>query len=467
MLFSSVIFLFAFLPVCFFFYYVVFRKSRLWRNIFLLFASLVFYAWGEPFYVLLMIFSIIANWFCALMMEKQEKSGMRKFWLISAVVIDVAVLFVFKYLGFFISNIDALFHAGIAVPKLALPLGISFFTFQAMSYVIDIYRGHGKVQKNPLYVGLYIALFPQLVAGPIVRYEIIESQILERTESVSLCAEGIERFILGLSKKVLLANALGFIADNAFDNVGSISTSMAWLGILAYTLQIYFDFSGYSDMAIGLGKMFGFQFEENFRYPYISTSVSEFWRRWHISMGSWFRDYVYFPLGGSRVPKFRMIFNLFVVWLLTGLWHGANWTFVLWGLFFFVLIVFEKVTKIEKRNFKLPLKLTFGVITFFLVMMGWVLFRANDLSAAGQYFIKLFSFSGGNAETLFFIKNNAIVLIFACIFCFPIKEKLSLLFAKIPKVGEVAKIVVLLRLFFISVVYTAQSSYNPFIYFNF
>lgn len=467
MLFSSVIFLFAFLPVCFFFYYVVFRKSRLWRNIFLLVASLIFYAWGEPLYVLLMIFSIVANWFCALMMGRQEKPGLKKLWLISAVVIDIAVLFVFKYLGFFLSNVGAIFHASFGVPKLALPLGISFFTFQAMSYVIDIYRGRGKVQKNPLYVGLYISLFPQLVAGPIVRYETIENQILERRESFALCAEGVERFILGLSKKVLLANSLGFIADNAFDNVGVISTSMAWLGVFCYTLQIYFDFSGYSDMAIGLGKMFGFEFEENFRYPYISTSVSEFWRRWHISMGTWFRDYVYFPLGGSRVPTWRMIINLFIVWLLTGLWHGANWTFVLWGLFFFVLIMFEKLTKIEKKNFKLPVKILFGVGTFFLVMMGWVLFRANDLTGAGKYFAALFSFSGGNAETLFFLQNNIYVLIFAVICCFPIKEKLSVWFSRAPRIKTVAKIAVLLVLFFISVVYTAQSSYNPFIYFNF
>lgn len=467
MLFSSVIFLFAFLPVCFFFYYIVFRKSRLWRNIFLLVASLIFYAWGEPLYVLLMIFSIVANWFCALMMGRQEKPGLRKLWLISAVVIDIAVLFVFKYLGFFLSNIGALFHASISVPKLALPLGISFFTFQAMSYVIDIYRGRGKVQKNPLYVGLYISLFPQLVAGPIVRYETIENQILERRESFARCAEGVERFILGLSKKVLLANSLGFIADNAFDNVGVISTSMAWLGVFCYTLQIYFDFSGYSDMAIGLGKMFGFEFEENFRYPYISTSVSEFWRRWHISMGTWFRDYVYFPLGGSRVPTWRMILNLFIVWLLTGLWHGANWTFVLWGLFFFVLIMFEKLTKIEKKNFKLPVKILFGVGTFFFVMMGWVLFRANDISSAGKYFAALFSFSGSNAETLFFLQNNIYVLIFAVICCFPIKEKLSAWLSRAPRVKTVAKIAVLLILFFISVVYTAQSSYNPFIYFNF
>lgn len=469
MVFSSVIFIFAFLPICLFFYYVVFWKSRNFKNVFLLISSLVFYAWGEPYNVLLMIFSIISNWFFGLMIKNNEsKSFLKKMWLTVAVFINILVLVVFKYSTFVVDNFNYIFKTAFSVPSIALPIGISFFTFQAMSYVIDVYRGTGQAQKNPMYVGVYISLFPQLIAGPIVRYETIENQIADRKESIALFSNGIERFVEGLAKKVILANSLSIIADNAFNNTSKISSSMAWLGLFCYTLQIYFDFSGYSDMAIGLGKMFGFQFEENFRYPYISKSVSEFWRRWHISMGTWFRDYVYFPLGGSRVPKPRMILNLFVVWLLTGLWHGADWTFVLWGIFFFVIIVFEKLTKYDSINNNRVKYILHCLLTFFLVMMGWVLFRSDNIHSAFEYFRRLFGFySEGNNITLFFLRNNVYIILLSILFVFPVKSALSQMLSKYSQLKPIIKFVSIILLFVLSIIYVAKSTYSPFIYFNF
>ncbi len=328
MVFSSLVFLFVFLPLIICLYYL--SKDK-YKNYLLLVASLFFYAWGEPTYIVIMILSIIANFIFGRQVSIENKY--RKIWLTTSVIFNIGMLGVFKYTGFFIDNLNNIFNLNIMNPQIALPLGISFFTFQAMSYVIDVYRHDAKVQNNIFNMALYISLFPQLVAGPIVRYQTIADQIIEREHNLLKFEKGIGRFILGLSKKVILANSLGLLADSVFStNINDIAILSSWLGIISYSLQIFFDFSGYSDMAIGLGQMFGFEFLENFNYPYISKSASEFWRRWHISLGSWFRDYVYIPLGGSRKGKVRTYINLFIVWFLTGFWHGASWTFIAWGL---------------------------------------------------------------------------------------------------------------------------------------
>ena len=464
MVFSSSIFLFIFFPIVLLFYFVFFRKNRLLQNIFLFIASLVFYAWGEPLMVFLMLGTIIVNWFCAFMLDKyRQNEKISKTWLILAVIFDVSILFVFKYLTFVLQNIGLIFNTSISIINISLPIGISFFTFQAMSYVIDVYRKKGRVQKNPLYVGLYIALFPQLIAGPIVRYETISDQIFNRQESLPLFSEGTTRFILGLAKKALLANTLAIIADSAF-SMSAPSVTIAWLGAIAYTLQIFFDFSGYSDMAIGLGKMFGFQFEENFNYPYVSKSISEFWRRWHISMGTWFRDYVYFPLGGSKTKKPRIILNLFIVWLLTGLWHGANWTFIVWGLFYFILIAIEKLSGFEKSRCPKWIK---HIYTMLFVILGWVVFRANSLGNAINYISAMFGkYSFSDTLFLTYLKEHAVILIFSIICIFPVRKFLS---EKIKNqtVKDTLKFITLIILLFLAVTYVVKGTYNPFIYFNF
>ena len=462
MVFSSSIFLFGFLPVTFLFYFVLLRKSRLWQNILLLAVSLFFYAWGEPVYVLILILSIALSWLCGLMIDKSSE-GIKKLWLILGIVFNILILFVFKYLNFVSENISNLLHISNVVPSIALPIGISFFTFQAMSYIIDIYKEKRQSQKNPLFVGLYIAFFPQLIAGPIVRYETIADQIQNRKESFDLFADGIIRFVFGLGKKVVLANSFAIIADSAF-NMTTPSFSMAWLGAVAYSLQILFDFSGYSDMAIGLGKMFGFQFDENFDKPYLATSISDFWRRWHISMGTWFRDYVYFPLGGSRVKKTRMLFNLFVVWLLTGLWHGANWTFIIWGLFYFVFIAIEKFAKTEKRN--IP-KVIGHIYTLLLVLVGWVLFRSESITNALIYLKSMVLISGDDWETTsIYLVDSWAVLLIGVLACLPLKDWIWKRI-KNNNVKIVLKSVLIFVIFIVSVTYVIKGTYNPFIYFNF
>lgn len=343
MVFSSAEFLFLFLPLVFIFYYFPLATGRKWKNAVLLVFSIGFYAWGEPFFVFLMLFSIFINWLVGLQIGKATDK--KKKWLTVAVAFDVLLLGIFKYASFFSRNLALLTGNDRLIVQIALPIGISFFTFQLMSYLFDVYYGRSAPQKNPWNLALYISLFPQLIAGPIVRYRQIEHEISDRQESFSDFTEGMRRFIYGLGKKVLLANFLAQIADNIFDYLQHPSVMTAWLGAIAYTLQIYFDFSGYSDMAIGLGRMFGFHFLENFNYPYTANSVTDFWRRWHISLSAWFRDYVYIPLGGNRAHQFR---NLFVVWLLTGIWHGANWTFVLWGLIYFAVLWAEKTTDFAK-----------------------------------------------------------------------------------------------------------------------
>lgn len=468
MLFSSTTFIYLFLPITIAFYYAL-KWNRTLQNIFLLIASLVFYAWGEPKFVLVMILSIIVNWlFGFLVDKKREKRKLSKLIIALDVFFNLGILFVFKYLNFTNGIIDSIFGKSLPIPEIALPIGISFFTFQAMSYVIDVYRGKGKAQKNILNVGLYISLFPQLIAGPIVRYETVADEILNRKETFDDFFDGFARFIVGLAKKVLLANTFAILADAAFNQVGELSVTFSWLGAIAYTLQIFFDFSGYSDMAIGLGRMFGFHFLENFDYPYISTSVSEFWRRWHMSLGTWFRDYLYFPLGGSRVKKPRMVFNLFVVWSLTGLWHGANFTFILWGLLYFVLLTFEKLTGFDKKTVK-AIKIFKWLYTIFFVVLGWVLFRADNLSEALSYIGAMFGVNATSFVDGMFIgyfEQNIIMLVIGIIACTPVIKMIKI------KTGDtvvmsILSVVSLIALLVLSIASLVSSSYNPFIYFNF
>ena len=469
MLFPSEVFLFVFLPVVLVIYYGFLRKTKNAKNIFLLIASLFFYAWGEPSYVFLMIATIILNYLYGVLVDRfRDIKNVAKLVMACMVLTNVGILGWFKYSGFVASQLNRFLHLGIPEPQVALPIGISFFTFQAMSYVIDVYRGHGKVQKNPLQVGLYVSLFPQLIAGPIVRYETVAEQIEHRVENWADFSAGVTRFCIGLGKKVLLANNMAVVADAAFDLLiqGELQASwgMAWLGAISYSLQILFDFSGYSDMAIGLGMMFGFKFEENFNYPYISTTVSEFSRRWHMSLQTWFRDYVYFPLGGSRVSKPRLVFNLFVVWLLTGIWHGANWTFIAWGLMYFVLLTFEKLTGLSKKNTWWS-----HLYTLLFVVLGWVIFKSTGLGTAFTYIKAMFAIGAtGIADKAVwaYLGQNWIFYLFALIGCVPIMPKLDEKF-KNSKAWNVIYAVGIVAILVVSTSYIINNAYNPFIYFNF
>ena len=465
MLFSSAIFVFGFLPAVLFLYYVILRKKRKLQNVLLTFTSLFFYAWGEPLFALVMLGVIAIDYLFALTVNKYRSDKKKSRIILTATVAsNLLVFFIFKYLVFTLTNINSIFDLSITVPDIALPIGISFFLFQALSYVIDVYREKGEVQKNILNVALYISFFPQLIAGPIVRYENIADQIKNRKETFDDFIDGVCKFIVGLGKKVLIANTLALVADSAFAEP-NISVAFAWLGAIAYTFQIFYDFSGYSDMALGLGKMFGFHFLENFNYPYISKSISEFWRRWHISLGSWFRDYVYFPLGGSRVnSKARLVFNLFVVWVLTGVWHGANWTFIVWGLMFFSLIALEKLTGFDKK-----IKVFGYIYTPFFVIVGWVLFRATDISHAVEYLSAMFGLSGNtlfDSVAAFQFFDNKFFFIAALLFSFPfapwLKKKVSNNI-----IANIIYSILMVVVFVVSVSYIIKGSYNPFIYFNF
>ena len=469
MLFPSEVFLFVFLPVVLVIYYGLLRKNVALKNIFLLLASLFFYAWGEPKYVFLMIATILFDWFYGILLDKvRDHKIPARIIMFLMVATNLGILGYYKYSGFAVSQVNRFLHTEFAIPQVILPIGISFFTFQAMSYAIDVYRGHGKVQKNPLYVGLYVSLFPQLIAGPIVRYETVADQIENRVENWNDFTSGVTRFCVGLAKKVLISNNMAVVADAAFaliiNHDFQASLGMAWLGAISYTLQIFFDFSGYSDMAIGLGKMFGFHFEENFNYPYISKTVSEFWRRWHMSLQTWFRDYVYFPLGGSRVSKPRLIFNLFVVWALTGIWHGANWTFIAWGLMYFVLLTFEKLTGLTKKNY------WWGhIYTMVFVIIGWVIFRAVNLGDAIIYIKAMFGINakGFMDKAVFaYIAQNWVYYVFALIGCAPIVPWMDKKLEN-NKVWQVIYAVGLVAAMVISVSFISNNAYNPFIYFNF
>lgn len=471
MIFSSLIFLFAFLPVVFILYYLVNDKLK---NFVLLLASLFFYAWGEPIYIFLMIGSIAANYIFGLKVSSNNKKE-KKLWLTLSVIFNISLLVIFKYSNFFVDNFNTVFNADISIPTIALPLGISFFTFQTMSYVIDVYRKDGNVQRNIFDLALYISLFPQLVAGPIVRYQTVDEQINKRTHSSEKFAVGVNRFICGLAKKVILANQLGMVADGVFSaNIANLSIAESWLGILCYTLQIYFDFSGYSDMAIGLGKMFGFEFLENFNYPYISQSVSEFWRRWHISLGSWFKDYVYIPLGGNRVSPIKQYRNLFVVWSLTGIWHGANWTFLTWGIYYGILISIEKAF-LDKLLKNVP-QIFRHIYLVLIVMIGWVFFRSDNIVQASEFIQVLFGIGSNpiyNNSFVMYINESGYIIILGILFATPIIPKLkSILKSKVKKLVESNFIyglhsTFLVSLMFIVVVILVNSTYNPFLYFRF
>ncbi|MBS7297872.1 MAG: MBOAT family protein [Eubacteriales bacterium] len=470
MLFSSTIFIYFFLPIVIMAYYLLFYRSLFLKNLFLFAASIFFYGWGEPKFVLVMMLSIIVNWFFGLMVDRAKRKGSKigiRLAIIATCIFDLGLLFVFKYLNFAESIICSIFGTSPVISKIVLPIGISFFTFQAMSYVLDVARGKGEVQKNILNVGLYIAFFPQLIAGPIVRYETVAYEIKNRRENTEDFFGGFSRFIIGLGKKVILSNNFALLADKAFElaPTDELSTAMAWLGAIAYTFQIFFDFSGYSDMAIGLGKMFGFHFLENFDYPYISHSITEFWRRWHISLGSWFRDYVYFPLGGSRVKKPRLVLNLFAVWALTGIWHGANWTFLVWGLMYFVLLCFEKLSGFN--NWKIP-NLLKWLYTMLFVILGWVIFRADSISDAMGYIGIMFGITGaGLADGIFtgYFTQSFVLLAIGAICSTPATKQLTRI--KSGFVGDVIYAVALTALFALCISGLVSNSYNPFIYFNF
>lgn len=460
MVFSSTVFLFLFLPFVLIVYYNPFVRGRAFRNAILLLSSLGFYAWGEPVFVFLMIFSILITWLFGLGLQKWNSRAL----LIVGIIYHIVVLFAFKYLTFTVKEVGLMLHRDFSFIDITLPIGISFFTFQLMSYLFDIYYQKADAQRNPLYVGLYIALFPQLIAGPIIRYDRIAGEITKRTETYSDVIEGLERFIYGLAKKVLIANYVAQVADNVFDHLaGNTSVLMVWLGALYYTLQIYFDFSGYSDMAIGLGRMFGFHFDENFNYPYLSRSVTEFWRRWHISLSSWFRDYVYIPLGGNRVKKARWIWNLFCVWFLTGIWHGANWTFLVWGLLYFVLLLAEKLTGFTKKLGKLSY-----VYTMLIVILAWVIFRAADLGSALRYLGNMFGIGATEFVDSTFvetIKNTWTVLAVALIGTTPLLKQI---FTKLKATRfNVLEQIWIILIFMLSIFQVVGSTYNPFIYFNF
>lgn len=472
MLFSSTTFIYLFLPAVTLIYYAVLRNKRTIQNVFLFLVSLIFYAWGEPKFVFVMMLSIIVNWLMGLVIDKRRASRtIARVLLFIDIIFNLGLLYIFKYLTFTGSLLGAFAGIDLHIPDIALPIGISFFTFQAMSYVIDVYRQKGEVQTNLLYVGLYISFFPQLIAGPIVRYETIADEIKNRRENADELFDGFARFVVGLSKKVLLANSFAVLADQAFDTVkggGNISVMFGWLGAIAYTLQIFFDFSGYSDMAIGMGRMFGFHFLENFNYPYISTSITEFWRRWHISLGTWFRDYLYIPLGGSRCSKGRNIFNLFVVWALTGIWHGANLTFIVWGLIYFILLVVEKITGINNKNGRI-LTIFKWLYTCFFVVLGWIVFRAESLHDAGIYIRSVFGLNGNALSDEVFtgwFEQNIILLIIGVILCTPVFRYVSEK-TKDNKVVNVMKAAGLICLFVLSIASLVGNSYNPFIYFNF
>ncbi len=392
MVFSSMTFLLYFLPLTLIGYYLLPKNVK---NYWLLAMSLVFYAWGAHSFTIVMLLSIAGNYLAALVIDRLSNPSHRKLVLTLTVALNLGILFYNKYLNFVTGLLHQYVSESITVTSIILPIGISFFTFQAMSYVIDVFRGNAPVQKNPYYLALYVSFFPQLVAGPIVRYTTIAEQIEQRKSSFPQFRSGVSRFMSGFSQKILLSNAFSVIADEAFRQSETISIAFAWIGAIAYSLQIFFDFSGYSSMAIGLGKMFGFEFLENFNYPYISKTITDFWRRWHISLSQFFRDYVYIPLGGSRVNrKWKLFRNLFVVWLLTGIWHGANFTFIFWGLSYFVLLCMEKVTGIARGSLRGPAAFGYRIFTLICIICNWVLFRAESMGQAGDYLLSMIGLRG-------------------------------------------------------------------------
>ena len=459
MIFSSIPFLYYFLPAVLAVYYLTPRRGK---NAVLLLASLFFYGWGEPKLLWLMVFTIAVFYLCGLAIGRSAHH--KKAWLVVSVCAGVGLLGLFKYADFFITSVNAATGMSLPLLKLALPVGISFYTFQCLSYTVDVYRGTVPPQKNPISFGAYVALFPQLIAGPIVRYADVARELEERTHSWENVGMGMRRFVVGLSKKVILADNLAMLAK-LYRESAEPSLVFAWLYAVAFTLNIYFDFSGYSDMAIGLGRMFGFHFPENFNYPYLSKSVTEFWRRWHISLGSWFRDYVYIPLGGNRVSKAKWVRNILLVWMLTGLWHGAAWNFVLWGLLFAALLMMEKALPGLQR---LPGVLRHGYVLL-AVILSFVLFNADTLAQAGNDFSALFGLAGlplFTAETGYYLRSYAPALVIACIGATPLVKQAA------QKIGEnrafqMLEPVLWLGLLLICTAYLVDGSFSPFLYFRF
>ena len=469
MVFSSLTFLFLFFPIVIGVYYLC---PRALRNLWLLAASLLFYAWGEPVYIRLMVASILFNYLCGLgvaALQKREKKGIAKALLILCVVGNIGALGVFKYADLLIGTINGIAGSHLALLELALPIGISFYTFQALSYVIDVYRGTVAAQKNPITFGTYIALFPQLIAGPIVQYKTVEEQLSCRRETAAQFAAGIGRFTIGLGKKVLIANQVGALWDTVSAlPQAQLAAGTAWLGALAFTFQIYFDFSGYSDMAIGLGKMLGFEFLENFDYPYLSRSITEYWRRWHISLGTWFREYVYIPLGGNRHGLSRQILNLIIVWGLTGLWHGASWNFLLWGLYYGVILIVEKVWLLRPLQ-KAPAAVQ-HLYSLLLIILGWIIFALTDFSAIGGYFAALFGAHGGlDSSTMYLLTSNLILLVIAGFASTRLPAKLAAGFVqRLTPAGQTAvKCIFYTGVLLMCIAFLVGDSYNPFLYFRF
>lgn len=466
MVFSSTIFLCVYLPLVLLGYYICPKKGR---NLFLLIVSLVFYAWGEPKYVFLMIFSILVNYIFGRLMDKHRENKKRlKLMLVLSVVIDIGLLSVFKYTDFIITNVNAIFGANFDLLNIALPIGISFYTFQAMSYTIDVYRDDVRVQKNLIDFGMYITMFPQLIAGPIVRYADVQDQLADRSVTTADFSEGIMRFVVGLGKKVLLANQMGAVWSDIYALGGDVSALMAWTGAIAYTFQIYFDFSGYSDMAIGLGRMFGFKFPENFRYPYQSVSITDFWRRWHITLSTWFKEYLYIPLGGNRRGLARQALNLLIVWSLTGFWHGAGWNFVMWGLYYFVILFIEKLFLLKALD-KLP-KFFRHVYALLLIIIGWVIFASDDVSVLLPYLGSMFGANGAiGGMDVYTLLTKAVLLIICCIASTELPKKLFLSAAGAmnEKAAFTLKSVLMIALLALSMILLIGDSYNPFLYFRF
>ena len=465
MVFRSFTFLFIFLPLVLLTYFLA--KKRQYRNIVLLIFSLIFYAWGEPVYVLLMLLSIIVNYLIALKIERNKK-GKNK-WMIIDVIFNLGIIGFFKYGNFIIQNINSIFHSNIGDMNLALPIGISFYTFQVLSYVIDVYRKTVPAQKSIVNLGMYVTLFPQLIAGPIVRYETVAEEIENRKENFSEVVEGLKRFFIGLGKKVLIANQMALIADTIYGgDLATTGTVTLWLAAISYTLQIYFDFSGYSDMAIGLGRIFGFHFLENFNYPYVAKSITDFWRRWHISLSTWFRDYVYIPLGGNRVSKFKWLRNILVVWLLTGLWHGASWNFILWGVYYGIILMIEKVL-LGRIIEKLP-KVLQHIYALFFIIIGWVIFRVEDFSQMGIVFQKMFMWQASgiidNIILNFDIFSSLPYILIGIIGSMPLLAGVG------EKTKQTNSYLIVSNLwsfgiFMLSICFLLVATYNPFIYFRF
>ena len=463
MLFTSISFLYYFLPIVIILYFIVPKK---FKNFILFLSSIFFYFCGEPIYTFLMIGEIFIAYVGARYLEKHRKKSI----LVSLLAIHIGALGLFKYSDFTINNINQIFGSKIPLLKLALPIGISFYTFQIISYVVDVYRGKVKAQKSFLKLATYVSLFPQLIAGPIVRYETIEKELDNRTSNFENFAYGVRRFVIGLGKKVLIANMLGELCD-VFSTTNEKSVLFYWIFAISYSLQIYFDFSAYSDMAIGLGRMFGFHFLENFNYPYISKSITEFWRRWHMSLSSWFRDYVYIPLGGNRKGTIILVRNIFIVWALTGIWHGANWTFVIWGLMYGIMLIIEKLF-LTKHLEKMPSILQ-RIYVLFTVMISFIIFNANSIGEAWNNIIGLFGANGENlinASTVYYLKSYLVVLVIAIIGSTPLLKNII---EKLKTKTNANKIINLLEpiamasILIIVTAYLVDNSYNPFLYFRF